>query len=107
MTATTNSQPLKILLQKCKSWDLIENIFLCLSLVLIDLQRHTVPHFKDKFIINNSFYQIEAIREKLLSLDLDIGVAILFLAPYKESIFLTAKYVLTSQLFCSLFSLSL
>ena len=45
MTATTNSQPLKILLQKCKSWDLIENIFLCLSLVLIDLQRHTVPHF--------------------------------------------------------------
>ena len=73
MTATTNSQPLKILLQKCKSWDLIENIFLCLSLVLIDLQRHTVPHFKDKFIINNSFYQIEAIREKLLSLDLDIG----------------------------------
>ena len=81
MTATTNSQPLKILLQKCKSWDLIENIFLCLSLVLIDLQRHTVPHFKDKFIINNSFYQIEAIREKLLSLDLDMGVAILFFAP--------------------------
>ena len=65
MTATTNSQPLKILLQKCKSWDLIEKIFLCLSLVLIDLQRHTVPHFKDKFIINNSFYQIEAIRLKL------------------------------------------
>ena len=65
VTTTVNSLPLKILLQKCKSWDLIENIFSCLSLVLIDLQKHTVPHFKDKFIINNSFYQIEAIRAKL------------------------------------------
>ena len=55
MTATTNSQPLKILLQKCKSWDLIENIFLCLSLVLVDLHRSTVPHFKDNFAINFFF----------------------------------------------------
>ena len=80
-TTTTNSQPLKILLQKCKSWDLIENIFLCVSLVLIDLQRHTVPHFNDKFIINNSFYQIEAIRLKLQSPDLKIGLSILFVPP--------------------------
>ena len=64
-TTTTNSQSFKILFQKCKSWDLTENTFLCGSSILIDLQRHTVPPFKDKFIINNSLYQIEAIRVKL------------------------------------------
>ena len=37
--------------------------------------------FKEKFAINNSFYQIEAIRVKFLSLDLEMGVAILFFAP--------------------------
>ena len=61
---TKNSQPFKILFQKCKSWDLTENTFLCVSSILIDLQRHTLPPFKDKFIIKNSLYQIEAIRVK-------------------------------------------
>ena len=83
MTATTNSQPLKILLQKCKSWDMTENTFLCVSSGLIAPQRHTVPLFKDEFMIKNSFYQIEAIRVKLLSLDLEIGVAILFFPTCK------------------------
>ena len=55
----------KFLFQKCKSWDLTGNTFLCVSSILIDPQRHTVPPFKDKFIINNSFYKIEAIRVKL------------------------------------------
>ena len=81
MTATTNFQPLKILLQKCKSWDLIENTFLCLSLVLIDLRRHTVPHFKDKFIINNSCYYFEAVRVDIKSLDLKISVRIIMHQP--------------------------
>ena len=55
----------KSLFQKCKSWDLTGNTFLCVSSILIDPQRHTVPPFKEKFIINNSFYKIEAIRVKL------------------------------------------
>ena len=58
-----------------------ENTFSCVCSDLIDPQGHIVPLLKDKFIRNNSFYQIEAIRVKLLSLDLDIGVAILFFAP--------------------------
>ena len=32
-----------------------KKIPLCVSSILIDLQRHSMPPFKDKFIINNSF----------------------------------------------------
>ena len=71
----------KFLFQKCKSWDLTGNTFLCVSSILIDPQRHTVPPFKDKFIINNSFYKIEAIRVKLQSLDFKTGPSILFVTP--------------------------
>ena len=71
----------KFLFQKCKSWDLTGNTFLCVSSILIDPQRHTVPPFKDKFIINNSFYKIEAIRVKLQSLDFKTGPSILFAPP--------------------------
>ena len=39
-----------------------ENTFSCVCSDLIDPQGHTVPLFKDKFIINKSFDEIEAIK---------------------------------------------
>ena len=39
------------MLQKCKIYNLIENTFCYASSVPIDLQRHSVPLFKDEFII--------------------------------------------------------
>ena len=81
VTTTKDSQTFKVLFQKCKKWDLTENLFLFVTSILIDLQGHTVSPFKDRLKINNLFYQIEAMRLKLQSLYLEIALSILFLTP--------------------------
>ena len=79
-----NSNPSELkkkLLQKCKYWDLTKNAFGCISLVLVGLQKPTVPHLKDKFIINNSFNELKAVRVNIKSPDLKISVQIIMHNP--------------------------
>ena len=79
-----NSNPSKLkkkLLQKCKYWDLTENEFWYISSVVVELQKHTVPHLKDKFITNNSFNEFEAVRVNINSPYLNISVRIIIHHP--------------------------
>ena len=54
-----------MLLQKRKNWDLTENTFWSITLVLHKVQKQTVPHFKDNFLINDLYFSIKGLRAKL------------------------------------------
>ena len=48
---------------------------------VFELQRHTVPHFKEKVIIYNSFYSQGALRQKLGLLHTKKSVQIICIHP--------------------------
>ena len=73
----------KILLQKCKNWDLTENTFWSITLVVIKVQKRTVPHFEDNFLINDLFHSIKALRAKLKPLYLKMLVWVIMVHPLK------------------------
>ena len=71
----------KILLQNRKYWHLTENAFWCISSVVVVLQRPAVAHFKDEFIINNSYHEVEAVRANIKTPDTKISVWIIMIHP--------------------------
>ena len=69
------------MLQNRKYWHLTENAFSFISSIVVALQRHTVPHFKDEFMINNSFYYTEAVRANIKTQDIKMSVRIIMIHP--------------------------
>ena len=51
--------------QSHENWGMTDWTFWHVSLLLVDLYISTVPHFKDKFTINNFFYHCEVFRSKV------------------------------------------
>ena len=55
-------------IQSHENWGMTNYTFWSICLLLVDLHRSTVPHFKDKFTINNFLYCWEALRWNIWSL---------------------------------------
>ena len=55
-------------IQSHENWGMTNHTFWSIYLLLVDLNRITVPHFKEKFTIKTFFYCFKALRWKFWSL---------------------------------------
>ena len=70
-------------LQICENHDLTENTFWPISLVIKDLQKRTITHFKGDFLINNFFACPKRVECVLEALQLKMLVQIILVHPLK------------------------